>query len=384
MADTQSATLVREGHQVGAVAIPELVDSAARGLVQMIDPATHIFCYSFTQTPEGMRREGVSHRYSIMTLLGLHGLELAGKASPIGIPETVDALLRDLGWVETAGDFGLLLWMCAVMAPERIDELCRKISLRGLTERYPDGRAGSTMEMAWLLTGIAQCALGGRLSTEMEAEGAVAFDLLKANCGTRGLFGHLARNRALKGRLRGRLGSFADQVYPIIALSKLTQASDDGRLRGSLAQAGAQARPMALRTGQAICDLQGPLGQWWWHYDSMSGRAVGKYPVYSVHQHAMGPMALFALGEATGRDYRQPILRGLEWIGGRNELNFDMRDRAHNIVWRSFFESKLRGYTNELLGVAGLSGRHKDFQIKYECRPYELGWLLFAFAGFAR
>ena len=81
------------------------------------------------------------------------------------------------------------------------------------------------------------------------------------------------------GILRGGVGSFADQVYPIYGISKFSQALGDEK-----------ALERALDCGLNICEAQGPLGQWWWHYDSSTGEVVGKYPVFSVHQHAMGPM----------------------------------------------------------------------------------------------
>ncbi len=56
-------------------------------------------------------------------------------------------------------------------------------------------------------------------------------------------------------------------------------------------------------TAAAICGLQGPEGQWWWHYDTRNGSVVEGYPVYSVHQHAMAPMALLDLREAGGTDH---------------------------------------------------------------------------------
>ena len=65
-----------------------------------------------------------------------------------------------------------------------------------------------------------------------------------------------------------------------------------------------------------------------------SGEVASMYPVFSVHQDAMAPMVLFAVGEVTGEDFREPIYKGLEWIGGANELGTDLRDTTNNLVWR--------------------------------------------------
>jgi len=87
-----------------------------------------------------------------------------------------------------------------------------------------------------------------------------------------------------------------------------------------------------------FCEAQGSIGQWWWHYDSSTGRISGRLPVFSVHQHAMGPMALLALGETIRSDFSPWIHKGLQWIN-RNELAFDMEDRTVNVVWRSIYRS---------------------------------------------
>jgi hypothetical protein len=176
--------------------------------------------------------------------------------------------------------------------------------------------------------------------------------------------------------LRGRIGSFADQVYPILALAYFAEAFDD---EGALAAARTCAR--------AICEVQGPLGQWWWHYDAKSGRVVQRYPVYSVHQHAMAPMALLALGRSTGWDFNEPILKGLRWITGANELGQDMRDRSFGLVWRCVRFASRSSLIRQEVGfwfrADVQTPPSSDLAVLRECRPYELGWLLYALAAHA-
>src|SRR5208337_5552579 len=90
----------------------------------------------------------------------------------------------------------------------------------------------------------------------------------------------------------------------------------------------------ALECASAVSRAQGESGQWWWLYDSRSGRVSSRYPVYSVHQHGMAPMGLFALEKATGRSFTEAIHTGLRWIYGTNELGADMRDLVENLIWR--------------------------------------------------
>jgi hypothetical protein len=369
------AEMLRRPDQKGLMAsgVPQLCDLAAAGLVQMFDAEKQLFCDIYARTESGMARQGISHRYTLMTLLGLHRYETSGRKSPIAIEPVLDNLLRDRGWVTNAGDLGLLLWTCAELAPDRVPQVYRDVKAPEALARFSDGQQGCTMEVSWYLTGLANCRRIGYsdlpgLMGQVEA----SRKILESNCGPSGVYGHLARSKSLKAQLRRKIGSFADQVYPTIALSHLSMALQDNK-----------AREMALRTARTICELQGGLGEWCWHYNSLTGRVVNRYPVYSVHQHAMGPMMLFAAGEATGNDFSEAIYRGLAWIGGQNELRFDFVDTALNLIWRCLYLERADAYLDTALRAlkmrrGGAGGRPR---IRYECRPYELGWLLYAFAG---
>jgi hypothetical protein len=364
----------RKQKEVGGRRLDELCDLAAAGLVEMLDPQRLIFCDIYNRTEEGMSRERLSPRYTMMTLLGLHQYECAGRLSPVAIAPVLDALLNDTDWIGSAGDVGLLLWTCAELASERLPEMYRKVAAQAALRHFSDGRRGCTMEVAWYLTGIVCCSLAGYGDLPGLAEAiAAARDILERNCGSSGVYRHLSGNRSLAGYVRGRIGSFADQVYPTIAFARLSKALEDEK-----------ASQMALRTAEKMCELQGSLGEWCWHYDSMSGRVVSRYPVYSVHQHAMGPMMLFAAGEATGYDFSEAIYKGLAWISGNNELRRDFVEPSLGLVWRSIYLESMHAYTDAALRF--LKSRNgtadaRQLKVRYECRPYELGWLLYAFAG---
>jgi hypothetical protein len=198
------------------------------------------------------------------------------------------------------------------------------------------------------------------------------YALLGENQGSGGYFGHVRNNRTIAGVARGHIGSFADQVDPLYALAKFAQIFQ-------LPSALAKAQTCADR----ICRAQGSLGQWWWHYNSRTGGVFEHYPVYAVHQHGMAPMALYALAEATQIDFSEPIYRGLQWIAGANELGVDMRAPSANVVWRCIYDSNRQ--RKRFLNVANYLGFRcgqpvGHHMINFECRPYELGWLLYAFA----
>lgn len=355
-----------------------LLEVASAGLLPMYDPQTGLFCFKAKRTLHGLRREGQSPRYSAITLLGLHRFEQVGGQAPLEIMPVLDSLLASLTWIDNAGDLGLLLWLCAEMAPEKLESLDQRLGARQALRSYPDIERGRTMELAWFLTGLCHWALAApEYAPRLRPLATDIYFRLANNQGKHGIFSHAARAGSLAGRFRGWIGSFADQVYPIYGMTRYAEVYSDSE---------AQAR--ALLCARAICDAQGEKGQWWWHYDSSTGRVIDGYPVFSVHQHGMAPMALLAIADLAGKDFSPWIERGLEWINGNNELQFDMQDSERCVVWRCIRRSS-NAFSNYLAAVlnSDTSQRIESSQglkILFECRPYELGWLLYAFAGRSR
>ena len=347
----------------------------ANGLVPMLDPEKQLFCHRLNRTERGLVREGISQRYTVITLMGLHRLEESGGTSPIAIKPVLNALLADTNWVDNIGDLGLLLWLCALVAPERVAEVEARLEVKNALDHFPDVRQRRTMELAWFLTGLCHRRLACQDTLpDMRDLAVKTYEMLKNNQGERGIFGHVARNKSLTGTIRGAIGSFADQVYPIYGMTKYWEAYSDKN-----------AVERALDCALTICEAQGPLGQWWWHYNSSNGQVIDRFPVFSVHQHGMGPMALLALGEAMQSDFGPWIYKGLEWIRA-NELEFNMEEESENLVWRSIFRPTASTYWNTaiaLLTQSGDRGSRKGLKVRFECRPYELGWLLYAFANWS-
>jgi len=369
-----TALCVTPSHDTRAT-VQRLVDLAVDGLVPMFDQQTRQFCFKMNGAGDGLVREGQSRRYTVITLMGLHRLEQSGVQSPIGIFPVLDGLLSNTDWIDNIGDLGLLVWLCAQSAPERLEEVDQRLRVSSALQKYSDAQIGQTMELAWLLTGL--CYWGLACPEKLAGLRPLASEVLrrlKNNQGKHGIFGHSSRTGSLSGRTRGWIGSFADQVYPIYAMALFSKAYGDHA-----------AEMRALQCARAICQAQGEKGQWWWHYDSSTGHVIDGYPVFSVHQHAMAPMTLFALGEVTGEDFQPWIYRGLEWINGRNELQFDMENAAAKLVWRCIERSSSR-LTRYVTAALAREDREpvesrSHLKVVFECRPYELGWLLYAFAG---
>jgi hypothetical protein len=356
------------------VDVPELIELAVRGLGPMFNEKEQLFCYRRTKTPNGLQQEGLSPRYTIMTLLGLIEYEKAGGKSPFAIDKLLDRLLENRTWPEGAGDFGLLAWLTAVRAPKKLPALFSRFSASNAFEKYQDLRNGNTMEMAWFLTGLSYVAMAAQSGVpDVRGLAEKTYAALVKNQGHGPFFGHLDRSHTNSGRLRGWMGSFADQVYPILAFTRYSQAFHSS-----------EALQRALGCARGICREQGSMGQWWWHYDSRIGRVASMYPVFSVHQDAMAPMVLFANGEVTGEDFRESIYLGLDWIAGQNELGQDLRDTKENLVWRRIHPVPESSMQLDVLAShfhLYRKASERSMGILWESRPYHLGWLLYAFAG---
>jgi len=344
-----------------------LVPLAIKGIESMFDSETGLFCHRLRKTSSGLAREGISHRYTAMTLLGLLRAESVVTGSAIDTEAVVARLFDSTVWVDNVGDLGLLLWLCANSSPKHLKQFYARFDLSRALESYPDARRRFTMELSWFLTGLVLATNAGVANHHQLAK--KTYNLLRANQGKQGLFGHMSAWHSVAGGFRGHIGSFADQVYPIFAMAHFSRIFSDS-----------EARDNALRCANAICSLQGSLGQWWWHYETITGRIVEHYPVYSVHQHGMAPMALLALTETCGADFHAPIRTGLNWITGTNELREDLEDQDAGVAWRCIHAQEAHSMLTGVRALAGNMPTPGSLRILYECRPYELGWLLYALA----
>jgi hypothetical protein len=104
----------------------------------------------------------------------------------------------------------------------------------------------------------------------------------------------------------------------------------------------------------------------------------------------MAPMAVMASDKASKQDHSDKINLGLRWNFGFNELKENILIPEEGIIWRDIERNepaKLTRKIRSICSVAGLSGLHRltgkcvnSFRINRECRPYHLGWILYAWA----
>lgn len=350
----------------------QLIELAKNGLPQMHDGGffAHTVRKIDDRAQSGVRAEGDSLRYAANVALGLSYVDeetqhrvLGGRSAPDLAIQCAERAMSS----SDAGAIALSAWTAAEAADHFASDLFDHL-VALLESRQPI----DTVDCSWtLIAAVAGAPLGDtRTLTRLTRD-----RLLKGQ-GPHGLFPHHLPQSA-SGRWRAHIGCFADQVYSTQGLSRLSMLTHDP-----------EALAAANASGGAICRLQGPQGQWWWHYDTRNGTVVEGYPVYSVHQHAMGPMALLDLREAGGTDHMEAIAKGIDWLDGPNEAGQSLVCEANNVVWRKVARHEPKKLVRAIsaattaaapgLKVPGLDSVFRPGRIDYECRPYELGWLLFA------
>jgi hypothetical protein len=313
------------------------------------------------------RPHGRSIRYSLMTYIGL--AKAGAAVEGFDLDALRAALWAELGAAELRpGDYGLYLWVDGVRG-----DGSDVADLVGRAEEALAGAGGlpgrEGQEVSWLAIGLLRNAAARETASGATLLRASLDEVLSRASGS-GLLRHYG-----SAHVRRRFANFATQIYGLLALS--AAAREDER-----------ALPAARRLADRLIALQLQDGGWPWLYDTESGRVVEPYEVYSVHQHAMAPMGLLELAEASGeRRYDEAARTGLEWIHGRNELALDMVDEREQLVYRSIRRrrpfDRAALYANAAAATAGLSLRlpRKPVELNATCRPYELGWLLEAWTG---
>ena len=360
--------LVAERDASGAALLGRLLRIGLLRLAEQHTDGEFVFTVTGTPAPGGgwvLQPAGTSLRYGAITALGLlrapepeQRQVLAGQTGD----DLVGKLAKRLDEITGLGDAALVCWAAAEAGHGELPH-----ALERLRELDRPGLPVDVVSAAWVVSAL----VAARRHADVEQHlGAARGRLLAAR-------GAVAYPHTTGGApwYRAHVGSFADQVYPIQALARLHGSADD---------------PEALVTAETvagvICGAQGAAGQWWWHYDSRTGGVVEGYPVYSVHQHAMAPMALLDLADAGGTSYIDAICLGLGWMSSRPETGADLVLDEPPITWRKVARGDKRKLVRGLraastrvrpgMCVPMLDRLYRPGTVDHECRPYELGWLL--------
>jgi hypothetical protein len=355
--------------------LPELNSLAVQSLISLFDEQQKLFCRRIELRERGFRREGTSRRRTMIALLGLQRLAESGATVALDRIAIQDAILGDTSWVETAGDLGLLTWLTAICAAERLPALLDNFEFDKVLHTCADARKRHTRGLAWFLAGIAHARRVRQQDlpdlTDMAVE---AYHLLLDNQSEQGLFAHLGAPRSIWEIPSARFGTFADQMYAIYALTAFAREFEIEEPLES-----------ALRCANSVCALQGDRGQWWFLYDTRRGCVANRYPVYSAHQDGTAPTALLSLQEATNQSFHVAVRNGLSWIAANNELGVDLRSLDQALIWDSIDAlwriTRLGEITCNYFRISR-PPRVESLRIRYEARPDHFGWLLYAFGEF--
>jgi hypothetical protein len=343
-----------------------------RALARMYEPDARLFVFRVRRVAGKVVAEGLSPRYTAITLIGLatDGMADAWRVLGSDSPTDVSAgLLERVTRADNLGDLALSLW-----AAQTVGYGERQVGWRRLAELRPADQAHPIVEVAWALTALCLDpeAPSGDLRQRLAHRLISAFDPRSA------IFPHAVGEP--RAGLRSHVACFADLVYPIHALANYAKVYGDR-----------VARDVAAACARQMCRRQGPAGQWWWHYDLRTGAVIEPYPVYAVHQDAMAPMALFALDGLADPGFVPAVEKGLAWLARAPELHGQsLIDEQADIVWRKVARrepGKLTRYVQSIatrgfpgLRVPGLDRLFPPGAVDFEDRPYHLGWLLYAWA----
>jgi hypothetical protein len=353
----------------GTALVERLLGITLRSLPQAYLDHDFAFRLDGTRAADGtwqLAASGTSPRYAAIAALGLMRLPEKAQRDVLAgdtCNDLIGRLAKQLGGMTSLGDVALLCWAAAEAGHADTDR-----ALTRMAELERQERPRYVVDAAWLVSAL----VAARPQADVEERLSGARRRLLAASGA-SLYPHTTGGGV--PWYRTHVGSFADQVYPLQAFARLHASADDP-----------QALTAAESVADAICAVQGSAGQWWWHYDSRNGSVVEGYPVYSVHQHAMAPMALLDLADAGGACHLQAISRGLTWLAGPPETDENLVVDDPPVTWRKVARKDHRKITR---GVRAMSTRIRPEWrldaldrvfapgvVDHECRPYELGWLL--------
>jgi hypothetical protein len=342
-------------------------------LCDAYNKTTTLFDRQLRRGAWGLTRGNESITSTAIALIGLSRASVDSDRIGIDRERTCEALITRAASRRYDGALGLIFWANRVTnGPSSAAVLTRFGWSLDDVERWT--RPLETMEVGWLLSGLAHemaCAPSDPLRRAFRATRAVLLDRFVRRTRT---FVHATPDARVFRRVRRWVANFADQIYSIQALGLACALERDD-----------SSMEVAAQAAEQLIALQGRMGQWWWHYDARDGRVTQAYPVYSVHQYGMAPMALRSLARAGGPAHDQAIADSRRWLGA-NELDTSLIDRTAGTVWRAIErdEGALARQARRVRSVLGWKPRHPPeltaLKVNRETRPYEWGWYLFAAA----
>jgi hypothetical protein len=344
----------------------------------MQDARTGLFAHKTLLTNGDYDNRGSNAFYSAIALVGLMEQMIVPPDQVVPLGPALDGVHSALDSSASPALLGVAVWASSLAGDNRGESVARMLG------KALESCNWSSMELGLGLSGLVaafDAYPSVRDSCRRWADATAAALLERFTPGTNLFRGN--RRTTARNLTDPFLTSFASQVYPTHGLARYARTMSD--------------RPPdeLSRVARKLAASQGRFGQWWWLYSTRSGRVLEGYPVYSVHQDGMAIMALAPVDELGLSVDREALYRGLGWVVGENELRVSLvRDDPPFIarciqrvgsdadgfggISRS---NRLRIAARSLLPVRrgdAIGAHPSSLEVLEECRPYHLGWLLYA------
>jgi hypothetical protein len=311
-----------------------------------------------------------SLRAGAIVLLGLLRADEVGLEHPFSTGALRTRILGDLAGPDAGpGELGLALWAESRADGGAVNEITGLLSekLSKGFDRIPLRR------LAWLVSGLTEASarVGRRSELDSLLEGAETALVARAVTET----GFMSD---LHHRIGGGLTPVSGQFHSLTALELAERA-------GRAAAAAGAARALL----SALLEIQREDGSWPGVVDPIRGEAAALYPVFTVTQVALAPLALRQCGE-TGLpgDVGAATDAGIAWAGGNNRLGFDLVHENEARLDRGIMPKRKptavsRGFTSAARRLRGRlpEPERSDLILDPEVSSEDLGWVLEAWAG---
>jgi hypothetical protein len=363
--------------------VEKIIDSLCKAAKEFL-----IKCYSIENSLPYSIRFGTDGRwsvnsfnlrYALISQIGIANWNRHHSGEENTLPDLWDRIASHSSKIRSGGNLGLAIW-----AGTENDFRDCDVFIDNLVKKWTElKRTCEAVDLSWIIQGLVtlikhHSATANEVNHVLKEAHKRLIGLYDTN--TKLFYRHDIKD--FKHAISRSITSFADQVYPILALAHYGKHFKDAR-----------SIDIAASVADSLCQLQGPNGQWWWHYDVKKGTVAEEYPVYSVHQDSMAPLALIAVDEAAGTDHSDHIKKGLMWLSGENELGVQMISLENHMIFRDIHRREIPKMYRILRGslsFVGLTKLHQfmgknmfGYILNMECRPYHPGWILFSWAEYS-
>lgn len=351
-----------------------LSEFVKRGLKNQYMPDQECWSYIYHLDGRANPNESVPYFdtfYSLNVILGFAALGPQAWQDQYDLPKLLHINARRMfeHTVPTYA-YGMALWASAQLnEPLQKNVMDKIVAFVKDRSKWNSYRAQDT---GMILTGIAEQSARGNHVLDAEAHA---------------LFEHIKKNYRAASELyfdqptgfRRNFASFATQTYLTTALYHYgTRFNNDEALK------------LVDGSVKKLMSLQGPMGEWPWFYYPAKGIVVDNYEVYSVHQDGMAPLFLTFAEQRGIAGAREAIIKGFEWMHGKNQMNKNMLVPELGMFIRSqirkgeLTDKKKRMLRAVVNGAMGRSDPYADpsrLTLRLECRSYHLGWVLYSFGN---